>query len=617
MMPKARREPKNLAREFEKGGMLPTKSAGFTKRPKHEAGAKKNKGRGSTSSSWDIVSSSAHATASAEEVFLYTPCSQRLPDALTVAWCYPANYSIAMASLGYLLLFAQLDKLETLRPTRYSTEDYGQDGQRLRQADVVGFSFSFELDIVEILRCFEKEGFPAYASQRDERFPVVFAGGPVPSTNPEPYALFFDFFLIGEGEELLSNVMQFLHTHQTTLRTEKRACLEALAQTYAGVYVPHLYEPTYEAGGPVLDITHTGQGGGSLREGTLPLVQKQFVGNLDNYVATSPILSEASVFGKSYLVEVMRGCAHRCRFCLASYSTLPTRGASMEAIITAIDAGLAYSNKLGLLGVLVAAHPQFPELMAYLATKPDLQISAGAVRADTVTPALCETLAKSGSTSITIAIESGSAWLRRRINKHLKEEHIFRAAEVIARSGLKNLKLYHMVGLPNETPEHIQESIDLIQRLKQAHPTLKLSVGCSSFVPKAHTPFQWMPRLSTAELKKRQEQFRKGVVQAAEFRPSSARWDTFQALVSRGDRRLAPFLLEFTALGAGHGHVKRAYQSVAEQGVQLPSVAWYAERERPQAECLPWAMLHLGVDASILWKEGELPTALQESTVVL
>lgn len=609
----SKREPKNLAKRFNSEGEhgLNKREAKKPKPTDAEQGSTHKERSITNPSSWDgLGGGTKHEH---EEVYLYSPTHQRQPDALTVAWCYPANYSIAMASLGYLLLFAQLDKLDYVKPVRYSSEDYGQHGHTLRQAQVMGFSFSFELDVVEILRCFEKEGLPAYAHQRDASHPVIFAGGPVPSSNPEPYALFFDFFLIGEGEELLTQVMRFLYEHQAELATNKRACLEALAKAHAGVYVPHLYQPVYASPtGEVVDIFYHGQQGeaASLQAGTLPLVRKQFISNLDNYVATSPILSEASVFGKSYLVEVMRGCSHRCRFCLASYSTLPTRGASLDAIIAGIEKGLPHTEKLGLLGVLVADHPQFAELMAYVAQQPNVQLSTGAVRADTITPALCETLANSGSTSITIAVESGSPWMRRRINKHLKESSIFKAAEVIANSGLKHLKLYHMVGLPDETPAHVEESADLIRRLKKAHPRLKLSVGCSSFVPKAHTPFQWMPRLSTAELKRRQEQFRKGIVSVAEFRPSSAKWDTFQALVSRGDRRLAPFLVAFTALGGSHGHVRRAYKTVEEAGHPLPALEWYAERPRPETEVLPWAMLHLGVDAAILWKEGQVPPAL-------
>lgn len=542
-----------------------------------------------------------------EETFLYTVDLPKVSDAVPIAWCYPASYAITMASLGYLLLFALLDKHPKALPVRFATEDYGK-GYQLRHYPLMGFSFSFELDILEILRCFEAEEFPLYAQERmGDAFPLVFAGGPVPSTNPEPYAPFFDFFLIGEGEELLSNLMDAYHRNQH-LRHDKAALLEALATEVPGVYVPQFVAVTYEEPtGAVVQLTPTNN------RVAFP-TGKQWLRSIENAVAASPIISEASVFGRSFLVEVMRGCSHRCRFCLASYSTLPTRSATVGTLLQTIQHGLQYTNKLGLLGVLVADHPEFPQLCDALAELPDIQISSGAVRADTLTTQMCKTLADSGSQSITLAIESGSAWLRRRINKHLKEEAIFTALERAASAGLKSVKLYHMVGLPDETDEHIHASIELIQRLKKATPKLKLSVGCSSFVPKAWTPFQWMPRPTDAIISKRLELFRKGVIKHAEFRPSSTKWDAFQAMVSRGDRRLAPFLERFTKLGGSHGHINRALKELKqEKATPLPSVAWYGERERPQHEVLPWETVSLGVNKEILWKEGLIPHSLTDS----
>jgi radical SAM superfamily enzyme YgiQ (UPF0313 family) len=542
-----------------------------------------------------------------DETFLYTVDCPKVADAIPVAWCYPASYAITMASLGYLLLFALLDKHPKALPVRFATEDYGK-GYQLRQYPLMGFSFSFELDILEILRCFQAEDFPLYAKERHgDTFPLVFAGGPVPTTNPEPYAPFFDFFLIGEGEELLGNLMDAYHRNQH-LRHNKPALLEALATEVQGVYVPSFVAVEYE------HPTGAIAGMQSILPNLPFPTQKQWLTSLENSIASSPILSDASVFGRSFLVEVMRGCSHRCRFCLASYSTLPTRSPQVGALLETINHGLKYTNKIGLLGVLVADHPEFPHLCDALAELPDVQISSGAVRADTLTAKMCQTLADSGSQSITLAIETGSPWLRRRINKHLKEEAIFTALERAAEAGLKSVKLYHMVGLPDETDAHIQESIDLIRRLKKATPKLKLSVGCSTFVPKAWTPFQWMERPTEGILKKRMEQFRKGVIQVADFRPSSTKWDMFQAMVSRGDRRLAPFLERFTQLGGSHGHINRALKALKqEKVVDFPSVAWYGERQRPEAEVLPWETVFLGVEKAILWKEGLIPDALSST----
>jgi radical SAM superfamily enzyme YgiQ (UPF0313 family) len=227
---------------------------------------------------------------STSETYLYKVIQAKTPDALNIAWCYPASYAISMASLGYLMLFARLDQHPETSPQRFTTEDYGKTAH-LKQADVIGFSFSFELDILEILRCFQAEGFPLRSEDRGEDFPLVFAGGPVPSTNPEPYAPFLDFFLIGDGEELLLKAMLHLKTHR---HLPKRERLKCLAQEVEGVYVPCFYDVVYaekdESGhAPLFSMTPT-------EAGIPPAVKRQSFQGLDFDVATLPILSEASVF---------------------------------------------------------------------------------------------------------------------------------------------------------------------------------------------------------------------------------------------------------------------------------------------------------------------------------
>ena len=530
-----------------------------------------------------------------QETRLYTPVLKQA-DALRIAWVYPAIYSFAMSSLGYLLLFAQLDQNPLAEPERFSSETIAQ--ANLRNSQLMGFSFSFELDILEILKAFETTSMPFNANERGEEWPLVFCGGPVPMTNPEPYAPFFDFFLIGEGEELLTETITVLHRVQGLSKQEQ---LKALASEVEGVYVPSLIDVEYETpDGPIKGFHPTSD--------TLPFpIKRRFVENLDGFVAASPILSPEAYFSNSHLVEVMRGCSHRCRFCLASYSMLPTRGATLQPIIDKIEQGLAHTDRLGLLGALVADHPEFDALMDYLDTYMDqvkpIRISTGALRADRITPKLCNTLAKSGSEKLTIAIETGSEALRKRINKHLSTDAIFSAAETVLASNLKGMKLYFMAGLPGESDADLDASIELIQALKKQYKQLKLTVGCSTFVPKAWTPFQWQERMPTKVLEQRHQRFKKGLLKVADFRPSSPKWDQIQAVLSRGDRRLAPLLVEFYRLGGSAGSLKRAFK---QWDKPVPSIDWYGNRARPQEEILPWDKLELSVPKDILWKEGQL-----------
>lgn len=533
--------------------------------------------------------------APAQEFKLYE-ASAPVPDAVKVAWCYPASYGVALASLGYLLLFAQLDKNPHVAVQRFYSEDWAK--APLQQVELAGFSFSFELDYMEVLNALEGSGLPLLACERTREHPLVFAGGPVPTTNPEPYAPFFDFFLIGEGEEALDELM--LAYKRNRHIKDKTALLEALACEVAGLYAPSLYEIEYDSPeGALSGITP--------KLGVPFPVIKRKIDDLNSFVATSPILSAASVFGHSYLVEVMRGCSHRCRFCLASYATLPARGATLETLKGKISDGLAHTKKIGLLGALIADHPEFEELCHWLDTLEDVQISFGAVRADTLTPAMCHTLAKSGSKSLTLAIESGSEPLRRRINKNLKQAAIYNAVETVAQSGLKSVKLYGMVGLPDENEADLNATIALLKDLKRLHPKLIISLGCSTFVPKASTPFQWMPRMETSTLKHRQELLQKGLVKTAEFRPSSPKWDYVQALLSRGDRRLLNFLLPFREFGGKPGSLNRTLKALKDSPIACPSPDWYALRERPETEVLPWEVLHLGQPKPLLYKESLAP----------
>lgn len=535
------------------------------------------------------------------ETLLYQPATNRSADAMHMGWMYPAPGNVALSSLGYLSLFRQLDERADVKPVRINSDNIAQF--KASDFELIGISFAFELDILEILKQFEELGMPLLQSERkDSNFPLIFAGGPVPTTNPEPYADFFDFFIIGDGEDSLGNIISAWQAirDKNLSRTDQ---LLYLAQHVPGLYAPSLYEVAYD--GPQGGIKSIAP-----KYAQAPKrIDRQSANFGEHTVVTTPILSSDTVFADKFLIEVMRGCAHRCRFCLASYSTLPAKGPQLGALHQAIETGLKHTNKLGLLGALVADHPDFESVCEHLLSKSDIHVSMASLRADTITPLIAKTVKHTNQNSVTLAIESGSERIRKRINKHLKTESIFNAAETLSHEGVKGLKLYFITGLPGETDDDVDASTQLILDLKKAHPKLKVSVGCSTFVPKAQTPFQWMSRESTKILSDRQEQFRKGIIRYAEFRPSSAKWDSFQALLSRGDRRLAPFIMAFREQGGNLGAVNRTLKALKQQhggALPFPDVDWYANRERGCEEILPWDLLHLGVSKDNLYKEGQV-----------
>ncbi len=544
-----------------------------------------------------------------QETLLYQPV-QPHADAIPFGLVYPAPYQIAMSSLGYMVLFQQLDTNPHVDARRIYADTLNEHNPR--ELEFMGFSFAFELDIVKVLDTFTAYDIPFMAKDRERAHPLIFAGGPVPMSNAEPFADFFDFFLIGEGEEMLEVLIEAYRRHRHL--TDRQELLHRLAVEVPGLYAPGMYDVRYEGpDGPIKAIIP--------RHEDIPaVVHKQLVANMDEFVASTPILTDKAIFSNTFLVEVMRGCAHRCRFCLASYSMLPpmgsglpaARGGELQTIIDRIELGTQYTDKVGLLGALISNHPNFPELCDYLDAKidrqPGLTISSSSLRVDGLTPQIANTFKKGGQKQLTLAIETGSDRLRRRINKNLKHEQILESAGVLAKAGLEGVKFYGMVGLPDETDADVEQLVSLLKEVRKENKKLKIHLGCSSFVPKAGTPFQWQPKIDNKLVDHRFDILRKGLLKVADVRASSAKWDYFQAFLSRGDRRLSKLIVRFYHLGGSLGSVNRAFKELKEAGeVDFPDLDWYALRERPQDEILPWDMISLGMPKDILWKEGAPP----------
>jgi radical SAM superfamily enzyme YgiQ (UPF0313 family) len=279
-----------------------------------------------------------------------------------------------------------------------------------------------------------------------------------------------------------------------------------------------------------------------------------------------------------------------CRFCLASYLTLPFRTASLESsLIPAIDRGLAVTNRLGLLGASVTQHPEFEALLDHLNhPKYDgVRLSLSSVRTNTVTVKLAEILTNRDSKSVTIAVESGSDRLRKIVNKKLTNDEIIQAAINAKAGGLKGIKLYGMAGIPGEEMEDLEETVAMMRAIRKAVPGLRLTLGCSTFVPKSHTPFQWFGVNKDAEkrLKFLDKELRK---LSLEFRPESYNWSVIQGLLSKGDRRLSRLLELVRHYGDTLGSYRRAFKELRGQ---LPEMDFYVFQEWELEQVLPWSHL--------------------------
>ncbi|MEN9216302.1 MAG: radical SAM protein [Gloeomargarita sp. HHBFW_bins_162] len=509
----------------------------------------------------------------ADEIPLFTPAVPA-GDAVPVVWAFPNTYTVGITSLGYQLIWAILAQRSDIHVKRLFTDG----GESLpAQPELIGFSLGWELDYVHLLELLEKCSIPLLSQEREHHHPLVFGGGPVLSANPEPFAPFFDVILLGDAEELIPNLLDQYQTIRTRNRHEK---LLNLAQI-PGVYVPQFYQPVYDAITGYLQtlIPHPE---------VPPTIKRQtYKGNL---LATSTVVTPHAAWENIYMVEVVRSCPEMCRFCLASYLTLPFRKAEVQTgLIPAIAQGLQVTNRIGLLGPSVTQHPEFPDLLTYL-NQPEfdaMRLSIASVRAATVDELLVETLVRHHTQSLTIAVESGSERLRHVINKKLSQTEILQAAHIAQKGGLKGLKLYTMVGVPTETETDVEATVHLAQEIRNMAPRLRLTLGCSTFVPKAHTPWQWFGVNPQAE--KRLQFLGKHLGKiGVEFRPESYKDSLVQALISRGDRRLTELLLLTRNYGVSLGGIRRAFKEL--QG-QLPPLDFYVHQDWAEHAFLPWQHL--------------------------
>ncbi|MEO0969846.1 MAG: radical SAM protein, partial [Cyanobacteria bacterium J06639_18] len=484
----------------------------------------------------------------AAERLLFSPA---IPDndAIPTIFAFPNEYTVGITSLGYQIVWATLAMRSDLQVSRLFTDIHEHLPLK---PEILGFSMSWELDYVNILNLLEDLQVPIRAKERNDNHPIVFGGGPVLTANPEPFADFFDVVLLGDGENLLGN---FIDAYKEVRNAPRQTQLKALAQV-PGIYVPSLYEVVYRAPDDAIESIKP------ISPEVPAVVQKQTYRG--NTLSASTVVTEKAAWENIFMVEVVRSCPEMCRFCLASYLTLPFRTASInDSLIPAIEKGLTVTNRIGLLGASVTQHPEFDSLLDRLSQPKydDVRLSIASVRTNTVSVELAQTLAKRDTRSLTIAVESGSEKVRRIVNKKLQQDEIIQAAINAKAGGLKSLKLYGMMGIPGEEPSDLDATVSMMRDLKKAAPGLRLTWGCSTFVPKAHTPFQWMGVNPQAQ-KRLQFLQKKLKPQGIDFRPESYNWSIIQALLSRGDRRLS-HLLELTRdFGDSLGSYKRAFKEL-------------------------------------------------------
>ena len=521
------------------------------------------------------------------------------------ALVYPNSYHVGMSNLGLHIIYDILnrrrdtacerfflpEKKEMAEYERTRTPLLSLETQTpLNEFSVVGFIVSFEMDYFHVLDILAAGRVPLIASDRGERDPIVVAGGPCATFNPEPLALFVDVFIIGEGEETIERFMDAFYA-AIAEKCSRPELLRRLAGI-PGVYVPSLYTPVYAETGEITALQPA--------KGAPVQVDRQWVKNLDEYPAHTVIVTPDTEFDL-YLIETARGCGRHCRFCMAGYCFRRPRIRSRKVLKDEILAARSYQKRIGLMGAAISDYPEIDELCGDILTA-GLPMSVASFRVDSVTAALMDSLIRSGMKTLTMAPEAGSDRMRAAINKGITEEHLWRALDMGIAAGLRHYRLYLMIGLPGETAEDIEAIVSLAIRLKEYlenkgnKGTLTLSVN--PFVPKPFTPFQWLPMMDKAAVEAELRQLRQGLKRrrGIEILTEPLKSAYTQGVLARGDRRLGAALKTAHEMG-GAGAFFRAMKACA------LTAEFYLYRERSKDEVFPWDVLDMGIERRYLWEE--------------
>jgi len=512
--------------------------------------------------------------------------------AVRVALVYPNHYAPAMSNLGFQTVYRLVNRIEPVSCERvFLPESASDDPASLESAaplqnfDVVAFSISFENDYPNVLRILQQAGIPLQSVERSAGHPLVIAGGVACMLNPEPLAPFCDAFLLGEAETMLADFFAILAEFGSKAGVDRRALLRTCARRVPG-YSPDGTLSDFE---PVADVPAT--------------VERTYLQNLDAVSTCSAVVTPHTTFDRTFLIEVGRGCPHGCRFCSAGFVYRPPRFRPLSQLQRCMLQGSQTTDRIGLVGAAVSDLPAIRELCGQ-ALENQVRLSFSSLRADALDAALLEVLRRSRVKTATIAPDAGSERLRRVINKGIDEETILRAVEILVTEGIPNLKLYFMVGLPTETEADVQAIVELSKRIK--HTFLRVSrdrrrigeitLSLNCFVPKPVTPFQWVAMNDGAMLKQKLRQVREGLKKTANVRVHAdvPRWANLQALLSRGDRRVADILL------LAHSNGWNWPQTFKETP---HNPHFYIGRTRPPEEIFPWDFIDHGVTKSFLLKE--------------
>ncbi|OGR96542.1 MAG: hypothetical protein A2902_03240 [Elusimicrobia bacterium RIFCSPLOWO2_01_FULL_64_13] len=548
--------------------------------------------------------------------------------AVGVCLCFPDLYETGFANTGIEILYRKLNA----RDDAYAERAYAADtdlAQALRSRglpffslesrrpisafDIVGFGLPYELCYTNILEMLDLSGIPLRSAGRDERHPLVIAGGPC-AVNPEPLADFFDAVVIGDGEEVIGEIVERVREAKSAGGPWRQKLLGSLARV-EGLYVPSLYRAEYHPDGRVAsvrsqspdvparvayrrwDISRAGEDGFSF--------------------PVRPVVPFVQTVHDRLNVEIQRGCPWRCRFCQAGFSYRPYRERSAKELLAIIDEGLRNTgyDAVTLAGLSAADHTEIVPLLQTLAehvSSKRISIGLPSTRADRFTLALAGVLQAVRRQSLTFAPEGGTERLRRVIRKELTEFEIRETLKMAHANGWKNVKLYFMYGLPTETREDLEGIVKLVLDSRRENRGLSLALTLSPFVPKPHTPYQWAAQDRLDVLKEKLAFLRKNL--PAKIRAHGLEQIVVEGVLSRGDRRCSELVEAAWKAGAVFDEWGERFRfeiwekAMADTGL---TPDFFCYRERGEDEVFPWDHLQGGPEKRALWNDYR--TALRQA----